>query len=459
MAFQITLTTAGIAAIVNAENTGTAPVTVSQIGVTATAFAPAVGLTALPGELKRISTFGGLVVADDTIHVTLQDSSADTYTLRGFGLYLADGTLFAVYGQAGAILEKSTQSIMLLATDVKFTQISATSITFGSTDWINPPATTEVQGVVELATASETITGTDSARAVVPSGLKAAMDNRLGAAQPSSYFRDTFLGLTTAAAIRFALALKGAALKDEGAGNSLDADLLDGQHGSYYRAWANLTGVPATFAPSAHNQDWSTITGKPETATRWPAWGEVTSKPATFPPDAHSQDWSTILSKPATATRWPDWTEVTGKPGTFPPSGHGHLISDVSGLQGALDAKASLGANVNFSVVSANGFATPSDRRYKKAIARLNNCLGVICRIQPREFEWKDGRGWDTGYIAQELRQVLPHAVEEFEDDEAEDTRMFIKPDKVTPYLVGAVQELLAKIEAQDKRIKALEAK
>ena len=39
MALVVTLTTAGIAAVVNAQNTGTAPVTISQVGFTATPFA------------------------------------------------------------------------------------------------------------------------------------------------------------------------------------------------------------------------------------------------------------------------------------------------------------------------------------------------------------------------------------------------------------------------------------
>src|SRR4051794_34424510 len=107
---QITVTTAGHNALVNAQNTGTLPVLVSQIGVTATAFAPGVAMTALPGELKRLTTFAGQAVADDTVHVSIRDDSADAYSLRGFGLYLADGTLFAVYGQSGVILEKSPQA-------------------------------------------------------------------------------------------------------------------------------------------------------------------------------------------------------------------------------------------------------------------------------------------------------------------------------------------------------------
>ena len=46
---------------------------------------------------------------------------------------------------------------------------------------------------------------------------------------------------------------------DENGGNGLNADLLDGEHGSYYRAWANLTGVPSTFTPSAHTHDASDV--------------------------------------------------------------------------------------------------------------------------------------------------------------------------------------------------------
>jgi hypothetical protein len=40
----------------------------------------------------------------------------------------------------------------------------------------------------------------------------------------------------------------------------------------------------------------------------------------------------------------PDWGSVTGKPTTFPPSAHSHAISDVTGLQTALDGKASVGS-------------------------------------------------------------------------------------------------------------------
>ncbi len=49
----------------------------------------------------------------------------------------------------------------------------------------------------------------------------------------------------------------------------MDADKLDGQHGAYYRAWENLTGIPAT-------------------ASAWPSWDQVGNKPQTFTPTDHS---------------------------------------------------------------------------------------------------------------------------------------------------------------------------
>lgn len=308
MALTIKLTSVGRAALVAAGNLGTLPVTIAQIGVTATAFTAAVdgSDTVLPGELKRLTTFGGAAVAPDTLHAVIRDDSADTYSLRGFGLYLSDGTLFALYGQATAILEKSSLAMALLATDIIFADIDSASITFGDTAFLNPPATETVQGVVELATDAEAITGTDAVRAVTPKGLLAVLTARFGAGNPSAFVK-TLLDKISALAFVTALGIRGAASFDTGAGNGLDADLLDGQQGAYYRAYGNLTGVPGTFPPSVHGHAWGDLSGVPAYASRWAAWGEVTGKPVTFTPSAHS-----------------------------------HAIGDVNLLQGVLDAKAAL---------------------------------------------------------------------------------------------------------------------
>ncbi|WP_343205067.1 tail fiber protein [Stenotrophomonas maltophilia] len=223
------ITTAGRAKLVNATNTGTNTVLISHIGLTATGFTPTAAMTQLPGEFKRMTSFGGEAVAPDTMHVTLQDSGTDKYSLRGFGLYLSDGTLFAVYGQADAIMEKASISTLLLSADVMLADIDTAQIKFGSAQFLNPPATETVAGVVELADGTETTNGTDSVRAVTPRGLKTALNNRFGGDAPTPFVK-TLLALATAAAIRTSLEVKGAALKDMGHGKGLDADTLDGMH-------------------------------------------------------------------------------------------------------------------------------------------------------------------------------------------------------------------------------------
>jgi hypothetical protein len=50
----------------------------------------------------------------------------------------------------------------------------------------------------------------------------------------------------------------------DGSGSLLDADLLDGQHGAWYRDWANLTGKPATYPPTVPIP-WTDVSGKPVT--------------------------------------------------------------------------------------------------------------------------------------------------------------------------------------------------
>ncbi len=210
-AITLVITNAGRAAIVNAQNTGTAPVAIASVGVSNTAVVAAATAVNLPGEIKRIVSFGGDVVADDTIHITVRDDSADAYAMKAFALYLADGTLFALYGQADVIVNKTAGSMMLLSADVKFADIAAGALSFGDTDFLNPPATTEVKGVVELATDAEVAAKTDTTRAVTPKSLWFAFSAWI-TAQFSDVWRSS----------------------NDGSGSGLDADMLDGLHGTSY---------------------------------------------------------------------------------------------------------------------------------------------------------------------------------------------------------------------------------
>jgi len=187
MPLTVAVTSAGRAALRNAQGDGSNAVRIASVGITATSFNPG---EALPNEIKRIKTIAGGATSADTIHVTVSDSTIGVvYTVRGFGLYLDDGTLFASYGQSDPIVEKSGQAFMLLAVDIQFADLDATQITFGDTNFQNPAATTDVPGVVKLATNEEAKAGRESQKAVPPSALLAALNARFGVGAPSDYIK------------------------------------------------------------------------------------------------------------------------------------------------------------------------------------------------------------------------------------------------------------------------------
>lgn len=161
MAFELIITNAGRAALVNAASTGTDAVTVTQIGISATAVAATPALTVLNGEIKRLATVAGGAIAADKITLQVLDDSTDAYTLRSFALYLNDGTLFALYGQADAILIKTSNTLAQLEADVMLADIDAAMIEFGDPVFSNPPATETMRGIAKIATQALTNVGLD----------------------------------------------------------------------------------------------------------------------------------------------------------------------------------------------------------------------------------------------------------------------------------------------------------
>lgn len=178
-ALKLTITTAGLVRFTAAQAGDDIDLTISRVGLSAANFIAAPTLTALPGEFKRLATVSGSVEAQNIVHMTVTDDDAATYTVRGFGLFLADGTLFAAYSQATPIAEKSTGSMLALAIDIAFPVAGVENITFGSTDFLNPPGTEARKGVVELATLAEANAG-DAIRvttgAVVRAMIATAID-------------------------------------------------------------------------------------------------------------------------------------------------------------------------------------------------------------------------------------------------------------------------------------------
>lgn len=94
--------------------------------------------------------------------------------------------------------------------------------------------------------------------------------------------------------------------------------------------WADLTGIPTSFPPAAHTQAFSTITATPTTLAGYGITDAATAAAGILA--------GTALQPGAQIP----WTDVTGKPATFPPDAHTQGIATITGLQSALDGKATV---------------------------------------------------------------------------------------------------------------------
>ncbi len=96
------------------------------------------------------------------------------------------------------------------------------------------------------------------------------------------------------------------------------------------------------------------------------------------------------------------------------------------------------------------GFSTASDARFKKNVSGVQNALDKVLALEGVSYEmrhdafpnrsFRDGRQY--GFLAQDLREVLPEAV-----TEGEDGYLSVQYDQVIPVLVEAVKALNARIE------------
>lgn len=92
-------------------------------------------------------------------------------------------------------------------------------------------------------------------------------------------------------------------------------------------------------------------------------------------------------------------------------------------------------------------FATfySSDINLKQDIIDLKNNYNIIEKLNPVNFKWKKDDKDEVGFIAQEIQEIIPIIVNDFNDYKV------ISETKIIAYLVGAIQEL-------DRELKELES-
>jgi microcystin-dependent protein len=311
--------------MINAAHVGVSSVQIAQVGFTSTAFVATTATAALPGELKRLSTIAGEVVGDSIVHVTIRDDSSDAYDLRGFAFYLDDGTLFASYGQATPITEKSAQALILLSADIKFEDLDVDTITFGDSNWTNPPATTERLGVVELATSAEVQLLTDPNRVPSVAALKPLIDDLIAQIAGKAALGHTHDAAAIVSGILAAARIPG-----------LDASKI-------------ITGVldPARI-PVIPSQVQVMSDGTLADLTV-PKQAQIGMGTVVTTTDGRRWVYTGTGGKTLTASYvemsdvTPEWAAISNKPATFAPSAHTHVIADITGLAVLLTAAAPAG--------------------------------------------------------------------------------------------------------------------
>ena len=130
-----------------------------------------------------------------------------------------------------------------------------------------------------------------------------------------------------------------------------------------------------------------------------------------------------------------------------------------------IDGSGNIGAPTGTNIYNA------SDRRLKQNIETITNGLDKIAALNPVKFNWIDNfveseNGKDMlGFIAQEVQNAVPEAIENFGNNSITvgevviDNPLRVNEKMIIPVLVKALQELSAKNDALQSRIETLESK
>lgn len=122
----------------------------------------------------------------------------------------------------------------------------------------------------------------------------------------------------------------------------------------------------------------------------------------------------------------------------------------------SITPQGSIGYNTNYTLVNYN---TTSDARLKTHVVPLCNNIESIKKLRPVAFDWVRSSESGEGFIAQELQKIPEYAqyVTSVGPDGDGGEYLGVDYGKLTPRLVAALQEAVARIEALEARLAALE--
>ena len=105
--------------------------------------------------------------------------------------------------------------------------------------------------------------------------------------------------------------------------------------------------------------------------------------------------------------------------------------------------------------IAASAFNVSSDRKLKENITYFNDGLSKVMQLKPAAFDMIGGTKGLKGFIAQDVEPVMPETITNIPTPEIPEGRLGISMSGVIPYLVSAIQEQQATIEALTARLDA----
>tara|TARA_Y100001938_G_C8087490_1_gene432934 strand:+ start:486 stop:2240 length:1755 start_codon:yes stop_codon:yes gene_type:complete len=146
-------------------------------------------------------------------------------------------------------------------------------------------------------------------------------------------------------------------------------------------------------------------------------------------------------------------------------SGNGIIINNSSSTMNAIVFRTS-GNGTDAGNISCDGSSTnfndTSDYRLKENIVNLTGAINRVKALQTYRFNFKNNTSRTVdGFLAHEVASIVPEAVvgeKDAVDSNGNIKAQAIDRSKLVPVLTAALQEAIAKIEALETRVAALEA-
>jgi hypothetical protein len=107
---------------------------------------------------------------------------------------------------------------------------------------------------------------------------------------------------------------------------------------------------------------------------------------------------------------------------------------------------------------SQNGYAQGSDKRIKKNIVTTKYGLNTIMQMRPVDYDLKLNDKKQVGFIAQEVKELVPELVDGFEGDVSKGEILSLNYIGITPILTKAIQEQQKEIDSLKAEIETLKA-